>query len=371
MNSNHFSDWILGKTTEKGGEGSGFFGHAGRPGKQGGSAHAGGADPMWGYLATPSHPSHSIPTSPPDPDWELEHPAQPGDEDFIPLVPKPKKTVIGPSGKTGGAPESAYAGSLFDLAPYSTQIEKLSTPAKTMLQKFAMGLNGYDPVNNLRVKVMDFKIDEADPDDDEGVSEFSLTSFVYDRNDDKAGRIDVDYVDEGGYRQLHIGLLYLENRYQGSGFGTRWYEHLEKVARKSGVDRIVLQADLEVGGYYWPKLGFDFADPDDFDTAINQIGIVWKHITKRKIPQKKLESLYSAWDIAMLKCGDIDLGKKVLLAMGSHSKPWASERGYEAVKDLNNSEAISVGEAYFKAFKSKKKKKEANIASIIEKVFKR
>lgn len=71
------------------------------------------------------------------------------------------------------------------------------------------------------------------------------------------------------------GNLFAEHAYleldkaaavRGQGFATAFNAHLEEWYRESGVERIELNADIDVGGYAWARAGYDFRDgrvPDD------------------------------------------------------------------------------------------------------------
>jgi hypothetical protein len=54
---------------------------------------------------------------------------------------------------------------------------------------------------------------------------------------------------------------YTELRYgaQGTGFGTRWMENVEAQLMRGGAESIELLANLDVGGYAWARMGYDFA----------------------------------------------------------------------------------------------------------------
>ena len=57
----------------------------------------------------------------------------------------------------------------------------------------------------------------------------------------------------------HHDLLDLDGDVQGQGFAEAFNSHLEAWYRASGVDRIELTANIDVGGYAWARAGYDYA----------------------------------------------------------------------------------------------------------------
>jgi len=58
----------------------------------------------------------------------------------------------------------------------------------------------------------------------------------------------------------HHSSLDLKSTVQGSGFAARFNSQLFDFYRRSGVDRVTVFADDDIGGYTWAAQGFDFAD---------------------------------------------------------------------------------------------------------------
>lgn len=52
----------------------------------------------------------------------------------------------------------------------------------------------------------------------------------------------------------------IEPGFQGQGFATRFNAHVEESYRAHGIDRIELNANIDVGGYAWARAGYDFRD---------------------------------------------------------------------------------------------------------------
>jgi hypothetical protein len=63
----------------------------------------------------------------------------------------------------------------------------------------------------------------------------------------------------------HHSFLMLDSRFQGSGFAREFNQNLYDWYRRSGFDRVMTHADIDVGGYTWATQGFDFRDQAAFD----------------------------------------------------------------------------------------------------------
>jgi hypothetical protein len=57
--------------------------------------------------------------------------------------------------------------------------------------------------------------------------------------------------------------LVLFSQARGQGFATRYNAQVEAEYRKTGVKRITLEANLDVGGYAWARSGYDFSSAGD------------------------------------------------------------------------------------------------------------
>lgn len=66
-------------------------------------------------------------------------------------------------------------------------------------------------------------------------------------------------------------LLELDRTVQGQGFADQFNRHLTDWYRRSGVDRIMLHADIDVGGYAWARNGYDFVKAKDADKVLARL----------------------------------------------------------------------------------------------------
>lgn len=69
---------------------------------------------------------------------------------------------------------------------------------------------------------------------------------------------------DGGLEVTH-NRMQLDPEVQGGGFSQRFNAHAEDVYRAAGVDRVSLEADIDVGGYAWATQGYDFAGESEME----------------------------------------------------------------------------------------------------------
>lgn len=144
------------------------------------------------------------------------------------------------------------------------------------------------------------------------------------------------YPDSG---EVYNDLFSIGQRMQGSGFGGRFYAYAEEQLMKSGVTKIKLFANLEVGGYAWAKLGFDFEHEWDAGSMNESFLSFWdKKYPGVSIPSKK--TILSPWEIASLQGPDgARVGKEFLVG-----------RSWNGVKLLKKgSTGFEVGEIYYRS----------------------
>lgn len=63
-----------------------------------------------------------------------------------------------------------------------------------------------------------------------------------------------------------------DRRLQGEGFAKRWLmDHLFPQLAEHGFDKVVLIANIDVGGYAWARFGFDFSDQQDAHDMVGKL----------------------------------------------------------------------------------------------------
>lgn len=127
-----------------------------------------------------------------------------------------------------------------------------------------------------------------------------VTVKVYDTDQGRELlRIDRAYAkyDDGDARAIHASFQ-IDKSLQGQGIGRRAYEQHEKLARDSGMKEIHTQANCDVGGYMWAKMGFDFKWNDESVTYSKILSKKVQRIDRDTVDPSDLEkydSLAGLW----------------------------------------------------------------------------
>jgi len=106
----------------------------------------------------------------------------------------------------------------------------------------------HDPVTGYRAEVISVSADG------DGLS---VEGRVYDGNNE-IGKFTRTINSSRPHRIFHAYFKMYDN--QGGGFATRWLDQVKQQYRDQGFTEIGVGANLDVGGYAWAKMGFDFAD---------------------------------------------------------------------------------------------------------------
>lgn len=67
------------------------------------------------------------------------------------------------------------------------------------------------------------------------------------------------------FDEMHNAYLTLHDDMQGAGLASAMYASQERYAPKLGVSRVTMLANITVGGYAWPLMGYDFEGNGDRD----------------------------------------------------------------------------------------------------------
>lgn len=94
-----------------------------------------------------------------------------------------------------------------------------------------------------------------------GERRLAVAGTVYDSNGREVGQFQRSYnYNTDGQLVAHHDLLAITSQVQGSGFSNAFNGHLIRWYRQSGAKQVRVHADIDVGGYAWARLGYDFAD---------------------------------------------------------------------------------------------------------------
>lgn len=67
------------------------------------------------------------------------------------------------------------------------------------------------------------------------------------------------YQNNDGQLEVHHDYFALNDNIQGSGFGRRFYRNCEETYLQAGIEKVTLDANLSVGGYAWARMGYNFS----------------------------------------------------------------------------------------------------------------
>lgn len=82
------------------------------------------------------------------------------------------------------------------------------------------------------------------------------------RRDDRTGELHAEHV-----------MLQLARRVQGSGFAEQFNRNLYDWYRESGLTKVEVHADIDVGGYTWARAGYDFLGPQSAQKFLDEARI--------------------------------------------------------------------------------------------------
>lgn len=105
-----------------------------------------------------------------------------------------------------------------------------------------------------------------------------VAGTVYDSSGREVGRFVRRYSrDRDGNLIAHHELLSIQSQVQGSGFSNAFNGHLIRWYRQNGVKEVRVHANIDVGGYAWARLGYDFADTE---SAEHILGVLRREVER-------------------------------------------------------------------------------------------
>jgi len=131
----------------------------------------------------------------------------------------------------------------------------------------------------------------------------------------------------------------LADRYQSTGFGRRFYQHQEDAALVAGFEKIKINANIDVGGYAWARMGYSF-DPNS--NSAEEIGSSMLYDWQDEFPDVDfpLPDWSEAYELALVESPD--------------GEPWGKQQmlgsDWMAVKPLDvNDPGFLAGQLYYES----------------------
>jgi len=228
-------DFFLKTATVEGGPGSGHYGHAGRPGKRGGSVASNvamsirtGRDAVARQKAASNRkPDRSKADQAKEKVKALKgKPLKELTADQQELLVNYVKPAVVRAFKGLGLPADMNPSELLYQAYFYTDKE---TGMYTVLTG---------------VKVTEY-------------FDIAIEGKVYDGNHQEVGSFSRTFRKADSGPQVRHHFFELKETERGQGFGRRFHLNCEEAYLQAGVNSVSLGADLEVGGYAWARMGFD------------------------------------------------------------------------------------------------------------------
>lgn len=186
--------------------------------------------------------------------------------------------------------------------------------------------------------------------------EYSLADFLAGHDDDLPD-----------FTSVHNDYLRLHSDLQGYGLANPMYAAQTDFAKSLGAHSISMRANLDVGGYAWPLLGYDFADDYDREYARDRVKnrLDWlssRHnlLTDEEVQDywDMVDDLEHAWDFARFEVSpDVGrdhpdmpewrrVGKSVMLGSSYDAERYLSDRAACAVMDRTVRERLKKAGLY-------------------------
>ncbi|MES4793131.1 MAG: hypothetical protein C4321_09270, partial [Chloroflexota bacterium] len=154
----------------------------------------------------------------------------------------------------------------------------------------------------------------------------------------------------GEMSHVHNAIFRLQEPLQGQGLGTAMYASQNRMARDLGAKTIQMTANLEVGSYAWPLLGFDFRFPQQARRFRNRLELVLAGLVAsgqldrdeaNKLIAEKVPELQRAWEFASFSIPE-DMGRGLSDEWRRVGKLVLLNANYPAERDLGDPEAKAV-----------------------------
>jgi GNAT superfamily N-acetyltransferase len=199
----------------------------------------------------------------------------------------------------------------------------------TMAEYVDGAYNFTDEQSGLEARVEQVGID--------GDGQVLIQGYVYDAEDNQVGKFKRDLNPDD--KMVHNAYFKLNEEYRGSGFGRRYYQHQEDAAMIAGFEKIEINANIDVGGYAWARMGYSF-DPNQ-DSA-EEIGSMMLENWQSEFPDDDfpLPDFSEAYELALVESPD--------------GEPWGKQQmlgsDWYAVKPLDvNDLGFLAGQLYYES----------------------
>jgi hypothetical protein len=161
----------------------------------------------------------------------------------------------------------------------------------------------------------------------------SLETYWEDKNGERFGYMKRDFRRKDNDKvDVHHSRLRIEGRYQDRDIADKLYKAQFEVYKKAGVDTVSIYADISIGKYAWARKGFQYessSEPEEqtakFKRWCEDKGVELDSYPTFRTPQDVANFKAPGWKIYSsdiynhaIKTGDYDLGKAFMLDSNGH-----------------------------------------------------
>jgi len=196
--------------------------------------------------------------------------------------------------------------------------------------------NYHDPESGIQTEFTKLEADEY--------NSVTVSGVILNKNGNKIGDFDRT-INMDGVSHDYFKIDRWDER--GSGFGARYYSHLERSYYEAGITgEIKMLANIDVGGYAWARMGYDFQSTSDKNAILDHLSNYYYQTN-----DEYLEDTGNVPDTAYEVAAFVDpegrrLGKDVLLGSNWYATkeidPWSP--GWEAGERYYNSKGVETGD---------------------------
>ncbi len=197
-------------------------------------------------------------------------PAPPSNKQTPPSQPAPADTAPAEGRTDPGVDGAPFVEGLIDsdLPSVVSNTADQQAAAAAGRERIAAVVNG--TFARLTTEVTRVERHQGGPDGEDPGVQFAVV--IRDADGNQVGHAErAIYRDADGTLAAYHMDLELDPDVQGRGFASAFNRHLEDWYRAEGVNRIELNANIDVGGYAWASHGYDFADENSAEQIFQRL----------------------------------------------------------------------------------------------------
>jgi hypothetical protein len=142
----------------------------------------------------------------------------------------------------------------------------------------------------------------------------------------------------GVFDEAELAVFEVDFEYQHQNIGSNFTQHFERQMQQAGFKNIWMLANMDVGGYAWARLGYDFINSENLELNVKDLSKIWESRYNKPMPDVVKVHLEHSWDIAAVTGPDGHrIGKEVMLG-----SKWSGQKSLD-----KNTLSWQIGEIYY------------------------